>query len=364
MGKSELFSPYKLGLIELKNRVVMAPMTRSRAIGNIPNEIMAKYYGQRAEAGLIVTEGTSPSPNGLGYARIPGLFSKEQIEGWKLVTNVVKANGGHIFAQLMHTGRIGHTANLPKGGRVLAPSAIQAKGQIYTDAQGMQDFPVPTAMSLDDLQTVKKEYVQAAKNAIEAGFNGVELHGANGYLIEQFISPHSNQRTDYYGGSIENRCRFLIEVSEEVARVIGTARLAVRLSPYGVASDMPPYPEIEATYTYIAEHLNKISPVYVHIVDHSSMGAPQVPISIKKTIREKYKGTVILAGGFHRESAEAILDSKLCDLVAMGKPFITNPDLVNRLENELPINTNYDMKTFYSPGEEGYCDYPAYELAK
>ena len=364
MGKSVLLSPYKLGLIELKNRIVMAPMTRSRAIGNIPNEIMAKYYGQRAGAGLIVTEGTSPSPNGLGYSRIPGIFSREQIEGWKLVTKAVKENGGHIFLQLMHTGRIGHEANLPKGGRVLSPSAIKPKGQMFTDAHGLQDFPVPTAVSLDDLQTAKKEYVQAAKNAVEAGFDGVELHGANGYLIEQFISPHSNQRSDYYGGSIENRSRFLIEVSEEVARVVGTARLAVRLSPYGVASDMPPYPEIDATYTYIADHMNKISPAYLHIVDHSSMGAPHVPISIKQTIREKYKGTVILAGGFNQESADAVIASGLCDLVAFGKPFISNPDLVNRMENGLSLNMNYDMKTFYSPGEAGYTDYPVYELAK
>jgi N-ethylmaleimide reductase len=364
MGKSELFSPYKLGQIELKNRIVMAPMTRSRAIGNIPNDIMADYYGQRAEAGLIVTEGTSPSPNGLGYARIPGIFSKDQVEGWKKVTHAVKFRGGHIFVQLMHSGRIGHEANLPKGARVLAPSAIKPKGQIFTDSLGLQDFPVPTAMSLEDLQRTKQEYVQASKNAIEAGFDGVELHGANGYMIEQFLSPHSNQRTDYYGGSVENRCRFLIEVAEEVARVIGTSRLAIRLSPYGVASDMPHYPEIEATYTYLAEHLNKISPVYLHIVDHSSMGAPQVPIAIKQTIRDKYKGTIILAGGFNRESAEAVIASKLADLVAFGKQFLGNPDLVNRLENELPINTNFDFKTFYTPGEKGYTDYPIYEMEK
>jgi N-ethylmaleimide reductase len=219
-------------------------------------------------------------------------------------------------------------------------------------------------MSIDDVQRTKQEYVQAAKNAIEAGFDGVELHGANGYLIEQFISPHSNQRTDYYGGSIVNRCRFVIETAEEVARVIGTSRLAIRLSPYGVASDMAYYPEIDATYAYLAEQLNKISLVYLHIVDHSAMGAPQVPPSIKATIREKYKGTIILAGGFNRESAEAALASNLGNLVAFGKQFISNPDLVNRLENELPINTNFDFKTFYTPGEAGYTDYPVYEMAR
>jgi len=358
MGKSDLFSPYKLGQIELKNRVVMAPMTRSRAIGNVPNDAMARYYGQRSGAGLIVTEGTSPSPNGLGYARIPGIFSKEQTDGWKKVTQAVKSGGGHIFVQLMHTGRIGHSANLPKGARVIAPSAVKPKGQIYTDSQGLQDFPIPAAMTLEDLQHTKQEFVQAAKNAIEAGFDGVELHGANGYLLEQLLSPYSNQRADYYGGKIENRCRFIIETAEEIARVIGTSRLGIRLSPYGVASDMPPYPEIDAAYSYLADQLNKIGLVYLHIVDHSSMGAPMVPASIKATIREKYKGTIILAGGFNRESAEAVIASKLGDLVAFGKQFISNPDLVNRMEMQLPINMNFDFKTFYSPGEAGYTDYP------
>lgn len=358
MGKSDLFSPYKLGQIELKNRIVMAPMTRSRAIGNVPNDIMARYYGQRAGAGLIVTEGTSPSPNGLGYARIPGIFSKDQVEGWKKVTQSVQSKGGHIFVQLMHTGRIAHLANLPKDARVMAPSAVKPKGQIFTDSQGLQDFPVPAAMTLVDLQRAKQEYVQAAKNAIEAGFDGIELHGANGYLLEQFLSPHSNQRTDYYGGSIQNRCRFIIETSEEIARMIGAYRLAIRLSPYGVASDMAPYPEVDATYSYLADQLNRIGLVYLHIVDHSSMGAPMVPQSIKATIREKYQGTIILAGGFNRESAEAALASNLGNLIAFGKQFISNPDLVKRLENQLPINMNFDFKTFYTPGEAGYTDYP------
>ena len=362
--KSSLFSPYKLGQIELKNRIVMAPMTRSRAIGNVPNDIMAKYYEQRAEAGLIITEGTSPSPNGLGYTRIPGIFSREQMEGWKKVTEAVKSKGGHIFVQLMHSGRIGHPANLHKTARLLAPSAVKAKGKVHTDSLGLQEFPEPIAMSREDIQSTKNEYVEAAKNAIEAGFDGVELHGANGYLLEQFLSPFSNQRTDNYGGSIQNRCRFVLEVAEEAARVIGKSHLAIRLSPYGVSSDMAYYPEIDATYYYLAEQLNKIGLVYLHIVDHSSMGAPLVPLSIKQTIREKFKGTIILAGGFNRESAEAVIASKLGDLVAFGKQFITNPDLVSRLENHLPINTDFDFKTFYTPGEAGYTDYPAYELVR
>jgi N-ethylmaleimide reductase len=362
MGKSELFSPYKLGQIELRNRIVMAPMTRSRAIGNVPNELMAKYYGQRAEAGLIITEGTSPSPNGLGYTRIPGIFSKEQVEGWLKVTQAVKSKGGHIFVQLMHTGRIGHPYNLPEGAKILAPSAVKPNGQIRTDSAGLQDFPVPIAMTAEDIEHAKQEYVKAAKNAITAEFDGVELHGANGYLIEQFLSPHSNQRTDIYGGSIENRCRFVLELSHEIATEIGKTKLAIRVSPYGTSSDMAPYPEIDATYSYLAEELNKIGLVYIHIVDHSSMGAPQVPQAIKEIIREKYKGTVILSGGFNRDSAEAALASKLGNLVAFGKLYLSNPDLVKRLENNLALNANFDFKTFYTPGEAGYTDYPVYEL--
>ena len=276
MSVTNLFSKYTLGDIELKNRIVMAPMTRCRAIGNVPNELIATYYEQRAGAGLIITEGTSPSPNGLGYCRIPGLFNEAQAEGWKLTTKAVHATGGKIFVQFMHSGRIGHSLNLPSGATLVAPSAVQAAGQIWTDQEGMKDFDMPKAMDAEELKQTIHEFEHAAVLAIKAGFDGVELHGANGYLLEQFLSPVSNQRTDEYGGSIENRCRFVLEVVDHVVAAIGAGKTSIRLSPFGVASDMPHYPEIEETYTYLAEQLNLRGILYIHLVDHSSMGAPPV----------------------------------------------------------------------------------------
>lgn len=360
MQQYKLLTPAKLGKIELKNHIVMSPMTRSRAIGNVPNDLVAEYYKQRSGAGLIITEGTSPSPNGLGYARIPGIFSQAQIEGWKKVTTAVHEAGSKIFMQIMHTGRIGHQLNLPEGAKVLAPSAVKAAGQMWTDQQQMQEHPTPKAMSAEELQQTKQEFITAAKNAIEAGFDGIELHGANGYLLEQFLSPISNVRTDEYGGSIENRCRFVLEVAQGVADAIGKERTGIRLSPYGVASDMPHYPEIDAEYSYLAEQLNNIDIAYVHIVDHSALGAPAVPLAIKQTIRNKFKNTVILAGGFNFESGEAALESGLGDLIAIGRPFINNPDLVNRFINNQPLSQDLKFDLFYTPGEVGYTDYPVY----
>jgi len=361
MKEYKLFSPVQLGNLELKNRIVMAPMTRSRAIGNIPNELMAKYYEQRSDAGLIITEGTSPSPNGLGYSRIPGCFSKQQVEGWMKVTTAVHKKEGKIFLQLMHTGRISHTLNLPEGAQIIAPSAVQAKGQMWTDSSQLQDFPIPKQMDDDDLLLTLTEYAAAAKHAIEAGFDGVELHGANGYLLEQFISPVSNIRTDKYGGSIENRCRFVLDVVSSVAEAIGKEKTGIRLSPYGVASDMPFYPEIDETYTYLAEELNKLGIAYLHIVDHSAMGAPEVPEEIKRIIRTRFKNLIILSGGYDLERAEVDLESGLGDLIAFGRPFINNPDLVVRLENKLPLSTDLKMDLLYTPGENGYTDYPLYK---
>jgi N-ethylmaleimide reductase len=357
----KLYETYKLGNIELKNHFVMAPMTRSRAIGNIPNKLMAEYYGQRAGAGLIVTEGTTPSPNGLGYARIPGIYSKEQVEGWKLTTEAVHKKGGKIFLQIMHTGRIGHIANLPGGAKIIAPSAITAGGQMWTDAQGMQNHTKPSALTSEEIISTKEEYIKAAKNAIEAGFDGIELHGANGYLLEQFISPHSNKRVDEYGGSIEKRCRFVLEAAKGCAEAIGKERVAIRLSPYGAFNDMPAYPEIEETYKYLSKELNKIGLVYIHLVDHSSMGAPEVPRRIKEIIRSEFKNTLILSGGYGLESAEAELEKGAADLIAFGKPFINNPDYVERLKNGYPLNTNLNMEAFYTADEKGYTDYPFYK---
>lgn len=338
----------------------MAPMTRSRAIGNIPNELMATYYSQRAEAGLIVTEGTSPSPNGLGYSRIPGLFNESQVSGWKKVTKAVHAAEGKIFVQLMHTGRIGHPLNLPSGTILLAPSAVRAAGQMWTDQEGMQDFPVPKSMNEEELKQSVSEFENAAVLALKAGFDGVELHGANGYLLEQFLSPISNHRTDKYGGSIENRSRFVLEVVDAVSKTIGKEKTGIRLSPFGVASDMPHYPEIEETYTYLAEQLNNSGIAYIHLVDHSSMGAPVVPFSIKKTIHKKFRNTMILTGGYNLMSAEEDINSNFTDLVGFGRQFINNPDLLARFKNSWPLSAILDADTFYTPGEKGYIDYPEY----
>ena len=360
MNENTLFKPAKIGSIELSNHMVMAPMTRSRATGNIPNELLAEYYRQRSTAGLIITEGTSPSPNGLGYARIPGIYSKEQVEGWKKVTAAVHGAGGKIFVQIMHTGRISHEFNMPEGGRVLAPSAIQAKGQMWTDAGQMQDLPVPEAMTAEDIAHAKNEFITAAVNAIEAGFDGLELHGANGYLLEQFLSPISNVRTDSYGGSIENRCRFVLEVAAAVAAAIGKDKTGIRLSPYGIASDMPHYPEIDATYDYLSAELDKIGIAHIHVVDHSGLGGPPVPIAIKQKIRDNFKNTIILCGSYNRERADADLETKLGGLIAFGRPFINNPDLVERMKNNYPLSADLKMELFYNGGEKGYTDYPVY----
>jgi NADH:flavin oxidoreductases, Old Yellow Enzyme family len=360
MEHLKLFSKYTLGTARLQNRIVMSPMTRSRANGNIPGELTAEYYGQRSSAGLIITEGTSPSPNGLGYSRIPGIFSKAQVEGWKKVTVAAHNGGAKIFLQLMHTGRIGHQLNLPEGARVLAPSAVQAAGQIWTDQSQRQDYPVPFEMTADDIIMTKNEYATAASNAIEAGFDGVELHGANGYLLEQFLSPVSNRRTDSYGGSIEKRSLFVLEVAEAVSTAIGKEKTGIRLSPYGVASDMPHYPEIDLTYSYLAEKLSKINIAYIHLVDRSAMGAPSVPDEIKRVVRKLFRNTLILSGGYNNERAEADLQSGRGDLIAFGRPFINNPDLVDRFRNEWPLSSNLNFDLFYTPGPKGYTDYPVY----
>ena len=282
MKEYKLLTPDLFGSVKVQNRVVMAPMTRCRAIGNLPNDMMAEYYQQRSGAGLIITEGTSPSPNGLGYARIPGIFNDQQVEGWKKTTSAVHEDGGKIFVQLMHTGRISHPLNMPAGARILAPSAVKAAGQMWTDEKMLQDFPVPAAMTDEDLLHAKTEYVDAALGAMDAGFDGVELHGANGYLLEQFISPVSNIRKDRYGGSIENRCRFVIEVADVIAEAIGEDKTAIRLSPYGVASDMPHYPEIDATYKYLSEKLNNLGLAY------GELGRYQEAVdSLKQAIRVK-----------------------------------------------------------------------------
>jgi N-ethylmaleimide reductase len=360
MKTNTLFTPYHLGSLNLSNRIAMAPMTRSRAINNIPNDIMAKYYGQRASAGLIITEGVSPSPNGLGYARIPGIFSAQQVNGWKKVTQTVHEKGGRIFAQLMHTGRVAHQDNLPDGAQVVAPSAIAAQGKMWTDKNGLQDHTVPVSLSSEALKATKAEFVKAARNAIEAGFDGVELHAANGYLLEQFLSPYSNQRTDEYGGNVVNRARFVVEVAGEVSQAIGKDKTGIRVSPYGVYNDMPHYTEIDTTYSLLATELGRLGIAYIHLLDHSSDGAPEVPLNFKEKIRSIFRNTMILTGGYNLERAEQHVSTNLSDIIAFGKPFVSNPDLVQRLKKNLPLNIKLDASTLYTPGEKGLTDYPVF----
>jgi N-ethylmaleimide reductase len=354
-----LFTTLTEPSLQLRNRIVMAPMTRSRAVEeNTPNALMAEYYGQRATAGLIISEGTSPSPNGLGYARIPGLFSEAHVQGWKRVTDAVHAKGGKIFVQLMHTGRVAHVANLPAGAEVLAPTAEVCPGEMHTDAQGMQPHSAPRAMTADDVAHAVAEYARSARLAIEAGFDGVELHAANGYLIEQFLNANVNHRTDAYGGSIEGRNRFALEVVRATVAAIGADRVGIRLSPYGVFNSTGAYPDVEAQYLALTEELAQLGIQYVHLLDHSAMGAPPVPAELKFRLRVAFHGVFILAGGFDRASAERALNAGHANLIAFARPFIANPDLVERMQAKAVLNP-VDMATFYTPGPKGYTDYPA-----
>ena len=352
-----LFSPATLGSITLANRAVMAPMTRSRAIGNVPNALMAEYYAARAEAGLIITEGTAPSPDALGYPRIPGAYSPEQVEGWRVVTDAVHAAGGKIVLQIMHTGRIGHADNLPEGAEVIAPSALAAEGTMYTDASGLQPFPVPREMTTDDVEAAIESFVATAKNASAAGFDGIELHAANGYLLEQFLSPITNHRSDAWGGWPEARNSFVLEVARRSAEAIGAGRVGIRLSPYGAFNGMGAFDGIDAQYTSLAKELGELGIAYIHIVDHSAMGAPAVPQSIKTAIRETFGGPIILSGGYDAARAEADLAADKGEAVAFGRPFIGNPDLLQRFRKDAPLNEPR-MDLAYTPGPEGYTDYP------
>jgi N-ethylmaleimide reductase len=358
MTATSLFEPFHLGKLSLRNRIVMAPMTRCRAVeANTPNALMAEYYAQRAGAGLIITEGTSPSPNGTGYARIPGIWNKHQVAGWKKVTDAVHGKDGHIFLQIMHTGRVGHPLNLSADGQVLAPSAVPAEGTMYTDGQGPQPYPVPRAMTEAEIWAAMDEYRLGAQNAIAAGFDGVELHGANGYLLEQFLSPQTNQRDDAWGGSVDKRIGFVVEVVKEVTAAVGAERVGIRLSPYGTNAGMKAYPEIDETYQALVARLVPYGLQYIHIVDHSSLGAPPVPERLRKALRRAWPRTLILAGGFDRTLAEAALREGKGDLFAFARSFLANPDLVQRLENNRTLNPP-DPSTFYTPGPKGYTDYP------
>jgi N-ethylmaleimide reductase len=357
MQLMSLFTPFRLGRLELPNRIVMSPMTRSRAIGNVPNADMGRYYALRAGAGLILTEGTAPSANGLGYARIPGVYTDAQIAGWRLVTDAVHAAGGRIFIQIMHTGRIGHPHNLPPGGRILAPSALAAPGTMYTDVAGPQPHPVPEAMTEADIGDAIGEFVHAARGAIAAGADGVELHGANGYLIEQFLNVAANQRTDGYGGTVAGRIRFPVEVATAVAAAIGADRVGMRISPYGANGGFVADADTDAVYVELVHELARLGLAHLHVADHSSMGAPPVSPTLKASMREIFTGAYILSGGYDRARAEADLAATKGDLVAFGRPFLSNPNLVAKLREDRPLLPP-DPSTFFTPGEKGYLDWP------
>lgn len=354
-----LFDSYLLRNTQLKNRAVMAPLTRSRAVdNNTPNSLMAEYYSQRATAGLIVTEGTSPSPNGLGYARIPGLFNEAHVAGWQLVTDAVHEQGGKIVVQLMHTGRIGQQANLPVGAEVIGPSSSIAPGEIWTDAHGNLPYSSPREMSILDIETAVREFAESARLAIAAGFDGIELHAANGYLIEQFLNANVNQRSDNYGGSPERRNRFAIAIARATADAIGADHVGIRLSPHGDFNATGGFDGVDEQYVALVKELSSLELMYVHVLDHSAMGAPPVPPRLKADLRAAFDGPFILAGGFVEASAEQALQEHRADLIAMGLAFLANPDLVYRMRTNSPLNAP-DPTTFYTPGAQGYTDYPA-----
>lgn len=350
----KLLSPFIKGNFELKNHLVMSPMTRSRAIDNLPNQLMADYYGQRTGAGLIITEGTAPAPEALSYPRIPGIFSQQQVAGWKPVTDNVHRRESKIFLQLMHTGRIGHQDNLPKGVTLVGVSSIKAAGQVFTDTKGLQDFSQPVTLSIEGIKNVINSFAGAAKNAVEAGFDGVEIHGANGYLLEQFLNPNVNTREDEYGGSMENRGRFTIEVVQAVANAVGKEKVGIRFSPFSKLGDLAEYREEEThnTYVWLAERLDELQIAYLHI----AVNAP-IPAKTFQAIRDHFSGAIILANGLTPETAEEALGTGFADLVAFGRSFLANPDFVERIKTNAALNP-VDFSTLYTPGAKGYTDYP------
>jgi len=360
----DLLSPVKLGPYELPNRLVMAPLTRNRAgAGYVPGALNATYYAQRASAGLIITEASQVSPQGLGYPNTPGIYSPEQVEGWKLVTDAVHAKGGRIFLQLWHVGRISYPSLQPDGALPVAPSAIAPAGQAAT-YEGMQPFVTPRALETHEISEIVEQYRQGAKNALEAGFDGVEIHAANGYLIDQFLRDGTNHRTDAYGGSIENRARFLLEVTEAVVSVWGGDRVGVRLSPSGSFNSMSDSDPI-ATFSYAAQALNAFNLAYLHIVEpradeHYIANSPASRLTTGY-FRSLFQGTLIAAGGFDRETGNAALANGEADLVAYGRLFIANPDLPERFAINAPLNPA-DRFTFYEGDERGYTDYPTLAL--
>ena len=352
-----LFSPIQLGPYTLSNRMAMAPMTRNRAgAGNVPQPLNVEYYAQRASAGLIITEGSQIAADAVGYPATPGIHSAGQVAGWKRVTDAVHAKSGHIFLQLWHCGRVSHSSMLPGEKLPVAPSAIKLSGQTFT-YQGMQDYETPHTLELSELPAVIEQYRTAAKNALDAGFDGVEIHGANGYLLDQFLRDGSNKRTDAYGGSPASRTRLMLEVTETVCKVWGGNRVGIRLSPLQPFNDMSDS-NPEATFSYAVEQLNRFGLAYLHITEMGmdKPGAAGPAFDLGK-LRKIWKGVYMTNSGYNLDRANAALGANKTDMVSFGVPFLANPDLPARFAKGAPLNTP-DQATFYGGNEKGYTDYP------
>lgn len=352
MANIDLFTPGTLGTLAVPNRIIMSPMTRNRMGPNgVPSEMAIEYYSQRASAGLIITEGTAPSAGGIGYVRTPAIETEEQVSAWKKITAAVGAKGGRMFAQLMHVGRIGSPLNRYTERPLVAPSAVKAAGQIWTDAAGLQDFPEPTALSGAEITAVIEEYAKATRNALAAGFKGVELHAASGYLPMQFLSSNTNLRTDGYGGNVTKRIRFVLEVLDAMIGAAGSAaKVGIKIAPAMPFNDIKDADPKE-TYTTLVKALADKGLAYLHVLQTAMPGTFEL-------LRPLYPGTFAACGGFTKESGNTALKSGLADFIIYGKPFIANPDLPARFAKDAPIAVA-DPSIFYSPGSKGYTDWPS-----
>jgi len=372
MNHKSLFTQTSLGPFVLRNRIVLPPLTRSRSSqpGNVPNSLMATYYRQRAGAGFMVTEGTQIEPRGQGYAWTPGIHSQEQVEGWKAITQAVHAEGGVIFAQLWHVGRVSHTSLQPDGADPVGPSAIPARNvKVFIETgpgEGMLADPsTPRALSTGEVKELVQLYVQAARNALEAGFDGIEVHCANGYLVNQFISSHTNTRTDEYGGSLQNRLRFLREIAQAISDAIGADRVGIRFAPLFASTDEERVylglveEDPHETYVEAVKILEEIGMAYVSLAEADWDSAPELPDSFRKAVRAAFTGKIIYAGRYTPERAAAAIEAGWADLIAFGRPFIANPDLPARIANGWPMNT-LDPNSMYGGTDKGYTDYPAH----
>ncbi|MFL6835767.1 MAG: alkene reductase [Bradyrhizobium sp.] len=360
---NKLLEPYKLGPLTLPNRLVMAPLTRNRAVppGMVPSPLAVEYYGQRASAGLLITEASQVSQQGQGYQDTPGIYSKEQVAGWRKVTDRVHERGGRIFIQIWHVGRISHTSLQPGGGTPVAPSAIRAKGKTFVNGT-FTEISEPRALAVEEIPGIIEDFKRGTANALEAGFDGVEIHGANGYLLDQFAKDGTNKRTDAYGGGIENRAKLMLEVSKAVAAEAGTERTGIRISPVTPANDVSdsnPQP----LFDYIVDGLNALKLAYIHVIEGATGGPRDIAPFDYASLRKRFKQAYVANNGYDFELATKVLESGAADLIAFGKPFISNPDLVERLKKGAPLN-EWDKATFYGGGAKGYTDYPTLEAVE